>query len=90
MTIKINKIGNEKKYIIFQPPDNIEVQKTIKAWLSEADGSLPLKEIESKCNEVFHFYYPQIYTEEQMNKNSPIGSWRKFAFRVDDGIVYED
>jgi len=77
-----------EKYIIFQPPDNEEVQDAVKSWLSEAGGNLPLEEIERKFNEVFHFYYPQIYTAEQMDTKELV-SWKKFSFRLEDGIVYQ-
>jgi len=59
--------GNEKKYyIIFQPPDNEEIQLAVKSWLAESGGSLSLDEIENRFNATFHFFYPQIYTEEEI------------------------
>lgn len=78
-----------KKYIIFQPPDNEEIQKAVKSWLKESNGSLSLKEIEKRFNQNFHFFYPQIYTEEEISEKSEIGSWKKFAFRLEKNIVYE-
>ena len=45
--------------------------------------------IEDKFNNVFHFFYPQIYTEKEMSENSPIGSWKKFAFKLEEGIVHQ-
>ena len=80
--------SKEKKYIIFQPPDNEEIQITIKSWLSKSGGSMPLEEIEKRFNEKFHFFYPQIYTEKQMN-TAQIGSWKTFAFRLKNEIVYQ-
>ena len=79
----------EKRYIIFQPPDNPEVQKAVGGWLKEANGSLTLDEIERKFDENFHFFYPQIYTEDELMDGSSIGSWRKFAFRIENNVVYE-
>ena len=80
--------AKQKKYIIFQPPDNAEVQEVVKTWITEAGGSLTLDEIEDKFNNVFHFFYPQIYTEKEMSENSPIRSWKKFTFKLKNGIVY--
>ena len=83
--------GNEKKYyIIFQPPDNEEIQLAVKSWLAESGGSLSLDEIENRFNATFHFFYPQIYTEEEMSNNSPIRSWKKFTFKLKNGIVYRE
>ena len=78
-----------KKYIIFQPPDNRELQSAIASWISEAGGKLSLKEIEEKSNERFHFFYFQVYTEDDMEDASPISSWKKFSFLVDDWVVYK-
>jgi len=78
-----------KKYIIFQPPDNYEVQEAVKNWISESGGSLALKEIENRFNSIFHFFYPQIYSEEEMGDDSPIFGWKRFAFMLENGVVYE-
>ena len=80
--------NQKREYIIFQPPDNEEVRSAVKMWLIEAKGCLPLVEIERRFNEQFHFFYPQIYTEDEMSSSSPIGSWKKFAFLLEENIVF--
>jgi len=74
-------------YIIFQPLDNEEVQKAVTSWLTQAGGSLPLKEIEQKCDDTFHFCYPQKYTEEEINKNPELQAWKQFTFVLLDEVV---
>ncbi len=85
----IHKKNEEKKFIIFQPPDNEEVQNAVRNWLNEAGGSLSLKEVEKKFDKTFHFFYPQVYTEEQIAKYS-IESWKKFVFRLKNNVVYNE
>ena len=84
----LDQLDKEKKYVVFQPLDNNDVQRTVKLWLEEAGGSMPLDEIEKKFDENFHFFYAQTYSEEEFSENSPINSWRKFAFKVENNIVY--
>ena len=79
---------HEKKLILFQPPDNKEIQTAVRSWLLDAGGRLSLKEIEKKFYENFHFFYPQIYTDEQLN--SYLENWKEFVFRIEDGFVFID
>ena len=44
---------SEKEYIIFQPPDNEEVQAAIKSWLRTAHGRMSLQEIERRLEKEF-------------------------------------
>ncbi len=86
--LELEKKTKERKFILFQPPDNEEVQESVKKWLLEAKGSMTLGELEKRFDEKFHFFYPQIYTEDDLNSNSSIESWKKFVFRLENNIVF--
>ena len=86
----LDQFDKKKKYIVFQPLDNNDVQRTVKLWLEESGGSMPLDEIEKKFDEIFHFFYAQIYSEDEFGENSPIRGWKMFAFKLENKIVMKD
>lgn len=78
-----------EQLILFYPSDDKDIKATVERLLKENSGQFPLKDLEKRLRERFHYVIRSIHSESEISDNSFFRDLKDKAYILEDGIVYQ-